>query len=131
MSGKNLFNGFEVTPYNQSGDVYFDGTSLTYKRTNANTYSGGVVKIPTVNGQKFYVSYSLAKGTANRFRINNVNYDTNEFTFTAQSKETEIIITRATFGSDEVVLKNIQIELGDKATPYVDYKHLTSMPNAS
>src|SRR5690606_28431197 len=59
--GKNLFEG-EISAYLQSGNFYFDGSQLYFKRIASGLYSGAITKIKTEIGKTYIVSWKYISG---------------------------------------------------------------------
>src|SRR5690606_5670849 len=129
--GKNLFDG-EISAYLQSGNIYFDGSQLYFKRTNNRTYSGAITKIKTEIGKSYILSYKYISGD-NRYliRILDKNYNLirsssiSSVSFTATTEETYILFTSNSANHYGTILSDIQIERGNKATEYNFYKEST------
>jgi hypothetical protein len=126
--GKNLFEG-EISAYRQSGNIYFDGSQLYFKRISTGTYSGAITKIKTEIGKTYIVSWKYISGDISySIRILDKYYrlitsiPTSPVSFTATTEETYILFTGTRADHEGTILGDIQVEEGNQATEYEPYK---------
>jgi len=127
--GKNLFDG-EISAYMQSGNIYFDGSQLYFKRMSTEKYTGAITKIKTEIGETYIVSWKYISGDKS-YSIIILDKDYNLITsrpttspvsFTATTEETYILFTGTNADHDGTILRDIQVEKGNQATEYEPYK---------